>query len=378
MDKFSTLENFLEHKTLYYDKIDYDVIYKSWKILKENIKIPYVIHIIGTNGKGSTGRFLASFLNQLNKKVIHYTSPHIIKFNERIWIDGKDSIDKELDDAHIKLQQLLSNELLNKLTYFEYTTLLALYISDGYDYIVLEAGLGGEFDATNVVKNDLTLVPSIGLDHMEFLGDTIKAIATTKLKSCDRAYILGKDISNEIIDIANCILEDKKKILFDKDIVLPKAVEHLPKYLLSNLKLALVALRYLNLNYIDLDIDIIGGRCERIEKNITIDVGHNPLAAKVLVEQFKDDKIILVYNSFQDKDYEEVLKLFQPILKEVQIIKCDDSRMVDIKILEDICKKLNIEVEKFNVNNLSNKFEYLVFGSFKVVEEFLSLRMINR
>ena len=70
--------------------------------------------------------------------------------------------------AHHKLQSILTKELLEKLTYFEYTTLLALYLSDQEDYLVLEAGLGGEFDATNVVKNDLTIVTTLGLDHQNF------------------------------------------------------------------------------------------------------------------------------------------------------------------------------------------------------------------
>ena len=77
---------------------------------------------------------------------------------KRIWINGKDSTDLELDFGHEKLQNILSPELLDKLTYFEYTTLLGLLLSSERDYVVLEAGLGGEFDATNVVKNDLSVL----------------------------------------------------------------------------------------------------------------------------------------------------------------------------------------------------------------------------
>ena len=91
--KTTSLEQVLNHKTMYYDKIDYDTIKKSWDLLSKHVNLPYVIHIIGTNGKGSTGRYLASLLLQLKQKVLHYSSPHILKFNERIWIEGEDSTD---------------------------------------------------------------------------------------------------------------------------------------------------------------------------------------------------------------------------------------------------------------------------------------------
>ena len=130
---------------------------QSWNILKHHITLPYVIHIVGTNGKGSTGRYLAHILYEKKYKVLHYSSPHILEFNERIRINGKDSTNEQLESAHIKLQKILPINILNKLTYFEYTTLLAFVLSDSLDYLVLEAGLGGEFDATNVVKNNLSL-----------------------------------------------------------------------------------------------------------------------------------------------------------------------------------------------------------------------------
>ena len=94
--------------------------------------------------------FLASYLSKKSFKTVHYSSPHILKFNERIWLDGRDSSDLELEIAHKTLQDILDTYLLEKLTYFEYTTLLALVLSSSLDYLVLEAGLGGEFDATNV------------------------------------------------------------------------------------------------------------------------------------------------------------------------------------------------------------------------------------
>ena len=75
------LQEFLEYKTLYYDKIDFTIVKSSWEILSKKIKLPFVIHIVGTNGKGSTGRFLAHYLHKIDYKVLHYSSPHIMKFN---------------------------------------------------------------------------------------------------------------------------------------------------------------------------------------------------------------------------------------------------------------------------------------------------------
>lgn len=166
--KTASLEEVLNHKTMYYDKIDFSIVKKSWDILSSQITLPFVIHIVGTNGKGSTGRFLAYYLNKKSFKTLHYSSPHILKFNERIWINAEDSSDEQLNFAHKKLQELLPLELLKLLTYFEYTTLLAIVLSDNLDYLVLEAGLGGEFDATNVVPNNLSLITTIDLDHQSF------------------------------------------------------------------------------------------------------------------------------------------------------------------------------------------------------------------
>ena len=248
---------------MYYDKIDYDVIKLSWDILSNYIVLPYIIHIVGTNGKGSTGRFLASILTQLNQKVLHYSSPHILTFNERIWINGDNISDEILNNTHQKLEDILPNNLLEILTYFEYTTLLALYLSDKKDYLVLEAGLGGEFDATNVVKNDLTIITTIGLDHQSFLGNTVSEIARTKMRSCDYSFILGCQIYDEVETIKNEILFDKKEI-FRKKYRLNKEAYFLPEYLQSNLQVALTVLEYLGFVDINYILPKISGRFEKL------------------------------------------------------------------------------------------------------------------
>lgn len=246
------LEDFLNSKPLYYDDIDFNNVNIAWEYLSSHIKLPFVIHIVGTNGKGSTGRYLSSFLTQSNFKTLHYSSPHILKFNERIWINGFDSTDDQLDNAHEKLQNILPQELIKKLTYFEYTTLVALCLSDKLDYLVLEAGLGGEFDATNIVENDLSLFTTIGLDHTEFLGTSIEEIASTKMRSCDNDFIIGKQVCKiEVDNVKNKVLLSKNEIVLNEDVVLPLTASSLPLYLQNNMRLALSALEYLKIDIID-------------------------------------------------------------------------------------------------------------------------------
>ncbi len=352
---------------MYYDKIDFNTIKVAWEFLRLYVKLPYVIHIVGTNGKGSTGRFLAHYLSKLNKTTLHYSSPHILKFNERIWINGQDSSDETLEEAHKQLQEIIPSHIIDKLTYFEYTTLLALLLSSKMDYLVLEAGLGGEFDATNVVINDLSLITAIGFDHQSFLGNTIKQIATTKLRSCDNIMIVNAQQYEEVYEVAKEFNYLKAKT-FDTS-----SLDTFPSYLHENLNLVLTAIEYLNLPiHLEYFKEVqLFGRYQKIAPNITIDVGHNPLAASVILKEFlpKEKKVSLVYNSLKDKDYKMVLTILKPIINEVLIIDVEDIRVVQKDILIDICKELELKVDTFEKTNTQK--EYLVFGSFTVVEKFL-------
>ncbi len=371
------LKEFLNYKTMFYDKIDFSIIKNSFEVLKKEIKLPFIIHLVGTNGKGTTGRFLAKYLSSIGKNVLHYSSPHINNFNERIWINNFDVSDEDLETSHKFLQEILHTDLLEKLTYFEYTTLLAFYLSSSRDYLILEAGLGGEFDATNVAINDLSLITTIDLDHQSFLGNSIKEIALTKMRSCDKVMIVGSQIHEEVFLHAKTIKEDKSISLFtleDFKIDISSLSEFFPKYLLKNISLVIATLKYLNI-----DVDMkkfetmkLNGRCEKFKRNITLDVGHNPLAARGILEEFKGKKINLIYNSFEDKDYEEVLKILKPIIKKLYILPLDDKRVVKESDLINVCDNLNIISELFK-NNIAQDEEYLVFGSFLVVEKFLKI-----
>jgi len=141
---------FIEQKPLFYKEIDHERVHKAYALLKPHIRQPLTIHVVGTNGKGSTGRIMASLLHFSGRKVGHFSSPHILKFNERIWINGENISDDALELTHEKLYAILGQEMSEALSYFEYTTLLAFVAMENLEVMVLEAGLGGEFDATNV------------------------------------------------------------------------------------------------------------------------------------------------------------------------------------------------------------------------------------
>ncbi|MGX2982825.1 Mur ligase family protein [Helicobacter sp. 23-1045] len=149
--------------------------------LKTHIAPPKrVIQVLGTNGKGSTGRFIAQILAQSGYKILHFTSPHIFSFNERFYDNNGVVSDENLTKAHRFLQKFA---FASECSYFEYATFLALFLSQGVDFAILEAGVGGELDSTSVVRRDLCVFSVIDCDHTDILGDSIEAIATTKLNA---------------------------------------------------------------------------------------------------------------------------------------------------------------------------------------------------
>lgn len=375
------LEEFLNAKPLYYDKIDtirmtvaYDSI-KSYFEYNGNC-----VHIIGTNGKGSTGRFLAQYLHRIGKSVGHYTSPHILEFRERIWIDDRYISDDELDTIHQKLLSILSKEFINTLTYFEYTTFVAMlfFVQQDVDYIVLEAGLGGEYDATSVFRRDLSLLTTVDFDHTEFLGNTIEAITTTKVNSVSKALIIGYQTNLDVIDIAKTICAKRHLRSYSLEDFI--TIDDLSKinslkmanFLKNNLKLTISALKLLGYNDINYhlfaDVEIFG-RFYRLFDNVTIDVGHNLLASVEVANELEDKKIYLIYNTYKDKDYENILKNLKQVIQKVLIIDVKNNRIEDRYKLENTLKKLDIDFDTFE--KIEDTKEYLVFGSFSVVEEFL-------
>lgn len=380
------LEHFLAQKPLFYDLIDVERFPRAYRAVAHLLPNPKIIHLVGTNGKGSTGRFLALALHRSGKRVGHYTSPHILRFNERIWIDGKDITDEALEAAHQKLLGFLEKEAAESLSYFEYTTLLAMVAYEGCEYVVCEAGLGGEFDATNVFDKTMSIFTPIDFDHAAFLGTTLDSIATTKLRSMERIALLGKQKHPEVERIARSIAEEKKCTLYifcegaELDIE-EKALHiatknNLSDYLRDNLALAMRGYELLGYTATEalFDQNALFGRLSKIAPNITLDVGHNALAAESIAKTYSGKKVTLIYNTYSDKDYRGILALLKPIIETVEIIDVDEGRIVERCALEKALQDLKIPFETFEA--IREDKEYLVFGSFSVAETFL--KRINK
>ncbi|RUM64215.1 MAG: bifunctional folylpolyglutamate synthase/dihydrofolate synthase [Sulfurospirillum sp.] len=375
-----SLSAFLAQKPLYYKEIDYERFPDIWERNKSHFRLPKIIHIIGTNGKGSTGRFLAHYLYKSGVSVGHYTSPHILKFNERIWIDGTNIDDTLLETHHQKLMKLLPEADREAMSYFEYTTLLALSVFEKCDFIVMEAGLGGEYDATAVFPKDLTLVTPIGIDHEAFLGDTIEKIAKTKLNAIDKFAILGKQ-EKPVYKIAREYARKKGIEFFrytyfytkDELARARRTIRNLslPPFFVDNLLLGLSAAKFFGfeITWSKMSDVTLFGRMQKISDHITIDVGHNPLAAKVIAQSYKNRKIVLVYNSYNDKDYQKILEILKPIIKRVEILPIYNQRIEAQDQLEETIASLDIPYREFE--GIDDRESYLVFGSFAVAEEFL-------
>jgi dihydrofolate synthase/folylpolyglutamate synthase len=375
------LEDFLDKKPLFYDEIDYGRMPRIYKRISSYFDLRRVIHIVGTNGKGTTGRFLATALYNRGYNTGHYTSPHIRYFNERIWFNGSEVSMEVLNQQHQELLKILTQEEADSLSYFEYTTLLAMFFfSKESDFVVLEAGLGGEHDATAVFENELTLVTPIAKDHEAFLGNTIEMIAKTKLAAIQKTAILAPqepavyyvcDELKKTKDIACFKAQELLTLQDHSNIETIAAKENLADYLKSNLGVAVAALKYFNIAYEinDFENARLFGRLTALNENIIIDVGHNVLAAEAIVKALKGTKYRLVYNSYKDKNYREILKTLRPLIQSVAIIDVDNVRLEDRDALEAVLNELAIEWNSFEA--LEADENYLVFGSFSVVEAFL-------
>lgn len=152
-----------------------------------------VIHVAGTNGKGSTSTTIETILLEAGYRVGKYTSPHILKFNERIRANGQDITDEDIVKYYQLVKDIVAKTGLRP-TFFEMTTAMMFkYFSDlKLDYVVLETGMGGRFDATNVCEADICVITNVGLDHIEYLGDTIYKIAKEKagiIKNCPKVIV---------------------------------------------------------------------------------------------------------------------------------------------------------------------------------------------
>ncbi|HWR02331.1 MAG TPA: folylpolyglutamate synthase/dihydrofolate synthase family protein [Chlorobaculum sp.] len=149
-----------------------------------------IVHIAGTNGKGTVASCMASIFQASGRKTGLFTSPHLIDFTERIRIDGQQISRQKVAEYCTRMKPVVIGQ---GATFFEVTTAMAFafFAEEGVDAAVIETGMGGRLDATNVVRADIVIIPSIGIDHTAWLGDTIREIAHEKaaiIKPCSRVY----------------------------------------------------------------------------------------------------------------------------------------------------------------------------------------------
>ncbi|MGX3097757.1 bifunctional folylpolyglutamate synthase/dihydrofolate synthase [Helicobacter sp. 23-1046] len=461
-----SLKAFLAQKGKEYAPFDTQRVHRIYALLEPHLEklykqsresqqnSPFIIHILGTNGKGSTGRFITLGLAQNGYKVLHFTSPHLFDFNERFYManmqscaDLVDCADcgakssaeakitdcrtqdsnqhriathSELESAHLWLQRF---PIVRESSYFEYATFLALYLAKDCDYFVCEAGLGGEFDSTSVLNADLSIFTPIGLDHEEFLGSDIASIAGSKLRAMGKNVLLAPQRFTQCKKIAKQIAQEKNAHLFTipnlhkiiisdqsnnsnaqkfnqyaqkfsktfhcenmqpldsifwRDFAQYIAKNTYPQFLQENLFCAIFALLFWNLrfDFTTLKTLDLRGRCEILAPNILLDVGHNIECAKVLkhtiVQKFGKKNIILVYNAYFDKAISAILSILKPVVSEVLILKVKNDRIIKKAELEEILHNLGLKYSDFTPAKLHKDNNYVVFGSFSVVAEFLT------
>jgi dihydrofolate synthase / folylpolyglutamate synthase len=324
-------------------------------------------------------------------KVGHFSSPHIFEFNERFWLDGEILSDKTLERAHCSLARLIKDDLQN-LSYFEYAAFLAALAFRNCDFIVFEAGLGGEYDATSVFEKKLSVFVPIDYDHTQILGENLLDIARTKLKVMGAKALISGGQDERVLNLARKIALLKNSKLYECDKIellneanLAKAYksyvkkQKLPNFLQENLKTALCAINLLD-DLPNLQRNLLKaikklppldlrGRCEQISPNIFIDVGHNEMAAKALAQHFAGRKFVVIYNCFLDKNFLHILRNLKPLIAKIALYVYPSQRKLATQQIKAAAKALDIECEDFK--GIAKGENYLVFGSFVLVENFL-------
>lgn len=360
-----------------------------------------IIHVAGTNGKGSTCSFITSILKECGYKVGLYTSPYLETFTERIRINGENI--PEEDVARIvtlireKIEQMVS-EGYSYPTEFEIVTTMAFYYycEQEVDFVALEVGLGGRYDATNIIKkSDVSVITSISLDHVGILGDTVAKIAYEKggiikengvavvYDQSDEAKNVIKDICKEknakYIEVKfndiNVKQSDINSQVYDCSIMGQRyedlEIQLIGDHQINNSMLALSAievlkeLKNLNLNEEDIRKGLLNtrwpGRIEKIMDKPTfiIDGAHNEdgarSLAKAIEKNFNGKKATLLIGMLEDKDIDGVLEILMPYFNKVITTTPDNDRAINCETLkEKISKYVDDVVAISNIEDAVN------------------------
>ncbi len=353
-------------------KLGLETIQKAMDILGNPENSYKIIHIAGTNGKGSTSTYVANMLESQGYKVGKFTSPEIFDFNERISINNQNITDQELASIFHEIRTRLANHQDVSLTFYEMlTAIMFLYMQhQAIDYLVLEVGLGGKYDATNICTSDLALITNISLDHMNFFGSDLNNIAEEKagiIKNKQKVFlgssikelnIAVEKLSDDIVNITNnnyTISMNPHELstgicIDNQEFTLPLYGEHQA----HNFALAYYALQSLNL---DLSHEQIQnslnktkwlGRFQVIkhqDKTIILDVAHNQASAEVLAKNilsaYKKEQTISIFTSLKDKDVKNIIPQIEKYSHEIHILElANNPRAMPIGDLYEEISKL--------------------------------------
>ncbi len=311
---------------------------ENMRQLMEALNFPYrkfpAVHIAGTNGKGSTCAFLSLILREAGYKVGLYTSPHLIKFNERIRINGKEITDEELVNLTKQIKKVIETNKIST-TFFEFTTALAFlyFAQENVDIAIIEVGLGGKLDATNVIIPEVAGITNISFDHTKILGETKKEIAYEKagiIKS-GVPVVCGEEDS-EIFDYLQSLANERGStfVASEKEPLFEIGLEG--EHQKKNASLALTILNILEkkgfpVKNKDKKNGLLkvewAGRLQKLSENVLIDGAHNEAGMKSLVSYVKklENRKVLVLAFAKDKEFAKMVPMIVPLFERIIITK---------------------------------------------------------
>ncbi len=356
------------------------------------------IHIAGTNGKGSTSSMISSVLQEAGYKVGLYTSPHLKDFRERIKINGEEISEKFVCDFVLKHKPFFEQ---NNLSFFEMTVGLAFDYFDNQkvDVAVIEVGMGGRLDSTNIISPLISVITNIGLDHTQFLGNTLSEIASEKagIIKPNIPVVIGEYTQQTKEIFKNKAQETNSEIYFASDLIAktPKS-DLIGKYQKKNKKTVLQTIKILKeKNIFEISEENIKNGLLNVVKNtgllgrwqilqekpkIICDTAHNKHGLEVVLEQLLKEKfsqLHIVFGAVNDKDLDAVLPLF-PTTATYYFCKPDVPRGLETDILKEKAREFWLIGETYSsvknalenaLENASEKDLIFVGGSTFVVAE---------
>jgi dihydrofolate synthase/folylpolyglutamate synthase len=312
-----------------------------------------IVHVAGTNGKGSTSSYMATYLTEKSEKVGLFTSPHIFDFRERIRVDGEKISEEFVLEFCNRIQNL---NLEIEPSFFEITFAMAVsyFNSENCSFCVLETGMGGRLDATNIVNPLVSVITNIGFDHTQFLGNTYSEIAFEKagIIKKNTPVVIGETNSETKTVFLNTAKSHNAEIIFAEDEALPE-ISNLSLYQLKNLRTAIKVLdicgfaienSLLEKSLKNLHVNTgFFGRLTVISQHprIILDVSHNLEGIKATLESIMlpaTGKLYILYGASADKNVEEIISQF-PNDAIIHLCKFTNERSLSFQQLELIMNK---------------------------------------